>query len=68
MKARVFDQNFESIHFLTNVANIVIVKVYQSVIFNQLRLGNYYNRLIDSDFNFLLKYLKTSSDRRRVCT
>lgn len=68
MKARVFDQNFESIHFLTNVANIVIVKVYQSVIFNELRLGNYYNRLIDSDFNFLLKYLKTSSDRRRVCT
>lgn len=68
MKARVFDQNFESIYFLTNVANIVIVKVYQSVIFNQLRLGNYYNRLIDSDFNFLLKYLKTSSDKRRVCT
>lgn len=65
MKARAFDQNLESIYFSTNVVNIV--KVYQSVIFNQLRLCNYYNRLIDSDFIFLSKYLKTSSDKRRAC-
>lgn len=64
MRARVFDQNLESIYFSTNVVNIVIVEVYQSVILNQFRLCNYYNRSIDSDFNFLLKYLKTSSDKR----
>lgn len=58
MRARVFDQNLESIYFSTNVVNIVIVEVYQSVILNQFRLCNYYNRSIDSDFNFLLKYLK----------